>query len=758
LLANPEGNPSAVFPPRRISPPHPTRRHLSSDFAFKPILLSRRSDQMTNQTNDAAPSWHLTDYNDFNELDANFSGVRFTQGIVWNPDANEWVSTWQFGMARLTPDFKFLQTTGSYDLSTFEPISAIPKALADMGLDHIGDIDYANGKLYVALDNSEVDYTTGYVAVFNASDLSYTGQVYSLVGAPSNPHNDVASWVAVDADAGLGFGKEYKSGNTINVYNLSDWSFKTTITMDMNLDHIQGAKVLDGMMYMSSDNNTQSIYSLDMATGHVTELFRLPSPGNVETEVEGIEARKNAEGNVELTVELIIEPHGDTVADDYVRVFTYTLDGTSADVTPHHTWTVNTAGDNTNANDLSLTLREAVAKAEAGDTITFDASLKGKTITLDDAVLALSKDVTIEGDLDGDGKSDITIHGGSDGDIIHVTGGKAVLDGLVITNQDGSDNGSVVADSGATLELTNGATMSLGTDGDDQMNGKSVWDVIRSGAGNDTVNGLGGNDELYGEDGNDRLVGGDGNDKMIGGAGDDTYVVSDKGDVVAEREDGGNDSVEASVNTTLSDNVENLTLTGSDDLDGSGNALANAITGNDGDNRLYGLDGNDTIKSGAGIDRLHGGNGNDILVAGGGSDAIHGDAGDDRINAGAGIDRIYGGLGRDVLTGGAGADFFIFAKGDSAADKGAADIIRDMNAAEGDRIDLHAIDANQGQKGDQAFHFIGSADFSGAAGELRFEKSHGDTFVFGDTDGDGNADFTLHLHGATALKGEYFIL
>src|SRR5262249_25165120 len=152
---------------------------------------------------------------------------------------------------------------------------------------------------------------------------------HELIGAPSNPHNDVASWVAVDAEAGLGYGKEYRSGNTVNVYDLSDWSFKSTITMDMSLVNIQGAKVLDGMMYMSSDNNTRSVYRLDRATGHVTELFQLPLPANVSSEVEGIEARRNADGNIELTVELIIEPRGDSVADDYVRVFTYTLDGTS---------------------------------------------------------------------------------------------------------------------------------------------------------------------------------------------------------------------------------------------------------------------------------------------------------------------------------------------------------------------------------------------------------------------------------------------
>jgi Ca2+-binding RTX toxin-like protein len=668
---------------------------------------------MTDQTSNVSPTWHLTDYNDFDYLDSNFSGLRFSQGIVWNPDAGEWISSWQFGLARLTSDFKFLQTTGSVDLSTGEPISAIPKALADMGLDHIGDFDYANGKLYVALDNSELDYTTGYVAVFNASDLSYTGQLYELTGAQSNPHNDVASWVAVDTDVGLGYGKEYKSGNTINVYNLADWSFKQTLTMDMNLDHVQGAKVLDGMMYMASDNDSQSIYCLDLSTGHVEELFRLPKPGSVETEVEGIEAKKNADGNVELTVELIIDPHGDSYGDEYTRVFTYTLDGSSTDVPLHHTWTVNAGGDDTNADDMALTLREAISKAEAGDTITFAGALSGQTITLSDAELALSKDITIEGDLDGDGKADITIDGSAAANTLHVAGAHVTLDGVVVLHDEDSDGSSIVVDDGASVTVTHGATTNLATDGDDVLAGTNGVDVIDAGAGADVVQGGRGDDVLSGGTGSDMLVGGAGADTMAGGKGNDTYFVAESGDAVTELGKGGTDLVKASLNYTLAANVENLSLLGTADLDGTGNRSANAITGNSGANTLLGLDGDDVLS---------------------------------------------GGTGQDVLTGGAGADHFVFATGDTGAIRALADTITDMLGAKGDRIDLHLIDADEAKSGNQKLHFIGNDAFSGHAGELRFARSDGDTYVYGDTDGDAKADFTLHLDGAAALKADYFVL
>ncbi|WP_080996621.1 M10 family metallopeptidase C-terminal domain-containing protein, partial [Pseudomonas corrugata] len=98
-----------------------------------------------------------------------------------------------------------------------------------------------------------------------------------------------------------------------------------------------------------------------------------------------------------------------------------------------------------------------------------------------------------------------------------------------------------------------------------------------------------------------------GKDTMIGGAGNDTYVVDNLADVVSETSALASeiDTVRSSVSWTLGANLENLTLTGSDNLNGTGNALSNVLTGNSGDNVLDG---------GAGADTLIGGTGNDIYV------------------------------------------------------------------------------------------------------------------------------------------------
>ncbi|MBD2139957.1 hypothetical protein H6F39_00795 [Anabaena sp. FACHB-1250] len=219
--------------------------------------------------------------------------------------------------------------------------------------------------------------------------------------------------------------------------------------------------------------------------------------------------------------------------------------------------------------------------------------------------------------------------------------------------------------------------------------------------GTAAINGTGnaGNNVITGNAGNNTLNGGAGTDTLIGGLGNDIYVVDSTTDIITELANGGTDTIQSSATLTLATNVENLTLTGTAAINGTGNAGNNVITGNSANNILDG---------GAGTDTLIGGLGNDIYVvdsatdtitenASGGTDTIQssvtytiatlalanvenltltgtaaingtgnaannvitGNTANNTLNGGAGNDTLNGGAGNDTLTGGVGKDTLI---------------------------------------------------------------------------------------------------
>ena len=156
--------------------------------------------------------------------------------------------------------------------------------------------------------------------------------------------------------------------------------------------------------------------------------------------------------------------------------------------------------------------------------------------------------------------------------------------------------------------------------------------------------------------------------------------------------------------------------------------------------------------TGLGGDTLSGVAGYLVLAGWGGADSLSGGGGADTLLGGDGADTLVGQSGADVSTGGAGADVFQY---ESVYDIGSnSERITDFSHAQGDRIDLHLIDADTLVEGDQAFVFIGSEFFHRTAGELRTYAYAGDYLVQGDVDGDGTADFTLRVN-APLVSGDF---
>lgn len=285
--------------------------------------------------------------------------------------------------------------------------------------------------------------------------------------------------------------------------------------------------------------------------------------------------------------------------------------------------------------------------------------------------------------LSGMGGND-TLDGGDGDDFLNGGQGKDVLDGgpgfdtaiyseittAVVVFLDGASNTVLTINGAIEDQLRNVENIVAGTGNDvlvgdssaNHLNGSSGEDFLfstgfenggtmKTGAGNDTLDGGDGNDGLFAGDGNDTLKGGPGSDGMVGGAGDDALNGGDGPDLLF----GG---AFTSAGALASDSGED------------------ALNGGGGDDRLWAQDGNDTVS---------GDSGDDVICAGAGDDVVDGGDGNDYILAEDGADTVADGLGFDYMYGGAGADTFVFKRRDSA------DWIIDFKASEGDRLRLEGF-------------------------------------------------------------------
>ncbi len=367
--------------------------------------------------------------------------------------------------------------------------------------------------------------------------------------------------------------------------------------------------------------------------------------------------------------------------------------------------------------------------------LTGAANLDGTGNYLNNSLLGNDGNNTLRG---GDGNDRLTgglgddrMYGGAGDDTYYVDSTKDIVDETDGRKQDAGGHDAVYSSIGYTLGSYLEDLYLTGKDNIDGT-GNSLSNILTGNAGNNT---------LYGGKGDDLLNGRGGADHLFGGKGNDTYIVDNAGDVVDETGGDGVDLVWSTVDYTLVDGVENLSLNGTNAINGTGNSLNNILTGNDATNTLYGGDGNDTLNGGAGADILYGGKGDDTYVVddvndtvdetdggvtdlGGvdtvvswisfsladtvhvkglvenlgltgtaningtgndGNNVLVGNAGNNTLSGGLGNDRLYGGLGNDILTGGDGADSFVFARKLDA--KANVDHITDFGAGI-DRIEL----------------------------------------------------------------------
>ena len=431
---------------------------------------------------------------------------------------------------------------------------------------------------------------------------------------------------------------------------------------------------------------------------------------------------------------------GDSVAGSSAEIVGFDTTGMEAFARNILFYAAGAVEEGVTATDDTAAVSEGVATII--DVLGNDSGNTLRVVAIDGVAIAAGQTVTLA--------SGSTVKLNADGTLTYTSGGT-------------SNNANLGQEAAETFNYTlaNGTGQKAQTDigavavtisGDyTRIDGTNKSETLNGTAFDDTINGKAGADILYGNAGNDILNGGGGGqvdgDRMFGGIGDDTYYVDSTRDLVGENLEEGHDKVISSISAyTLTANVEDLELA-SGALTGTGNSLDNSMVGNAAANTLNGVGGND---------QLDGQGGNDAL---------------------------YGGAGGDALFGGAGADTFIYkAASDSQASVsrppvgaqaapelgvGAnTDVIYDFNVGEGDKIDLTAIDASTKTAGNNDFVVVNA--FTKVAGQmtvktfgdfnmtsedgapLNVERSIG-YILEGDTNGDGQADFTLMFNATASL-------
>jgi hypothetical protein len=198
--------------------------------------------------------------------------MKRTQGLTMDPFGHVWFSS-KLGL---------MHCNGLLDCLGQDENQSVSKTLEDIGGNHIGDIDYAQGFIFAPIEDAP-RYLHPSIAIFNGQDLQHV----KTVTLPPELQPDGVPWVTVDPSHQILMSAEYTRATHINIYDLNSGKALRQIQMSMPLNEVQGGKFWKDHLYMTatSPQNGFAVYDMDLKTGEVQKLFQLDKE---ITEVEGL--------------------------------------------------------------------------------------------------------------------------------------------------------------------------------------------------------------------------------------------------------------------------------------------------------------------------------------------------------------------------------------------------------------------------------------------------------------------------------------
>lgn len=229
-------------------------------------------------------------------------GLLRSQGVT--TDGLSWIFSWQGGLEKTSDDYVPL-AINTWPPDNFNEAQFALDGTNYLGDVHMGDVDYYKGLVYAPLEDTgegpfnNPEYTHPHIALYDAQTLRYTGVKYAL-----SPDIHVAGvpWVAINAKARNVYTAEWDmQRDRINVFDLHmnflrflPLRYAEAFPPGFHLSRIQGAKMFDGALYATRDDDQKSIFKIDVKTGDVTKVFSINPTGH--SELEGLVFRNTPDG------------------------------------------------------------------------------------------------------------------------------------------------------------------------------------------------------------------------------------------------------------------------------------------------------------------------------------------------------------------------------------------------------------------------------------------------------------------------------